>query len=360
MNCILTTALAAAALALAAPALAQTADPHAGHHPAASEAPATEPTPETPPAIPAADPHAAHRAAVAAAADPHASHRTPAPTPPPEASAVDPHAAHRAAAAAATDPHAGHAMTGADLPVGSATAPAAPTDALADRYFDPAAMARAREGLVAEHGGTSVSRLMANIAEYQAGSGGGYRWDLEGRWGGDLNRFVVRTEGEGAGDAVEAAEIQALFSRAVGRYTDLQVGVRHDLEPGPSKTYAVLGFETLMPYWVDAEGAVFLSQDGDLRARLEASWDLRLTQRLVLQSQAELGLSAQDIPEIGIGSGATGLELGLRLRYEVRREFAPYIGVTWERELGATADRARAMGEGVQATHFVIGLRAWF
>lgn len=321
MNRLLTATFAAvAALTLASPSLAQESDPHAGHHAPAPAAVSTE----SPPEPPAADPHAAHRGLAVA------------------------------------DPHAGHARKGSDLPVGSAPAPAAPTDSLADGYFDPADMERARRALVAEHGGTFGSRLMASVAEYKTGSSDGYRWDLEGWWGGDLNRFVVKTEGEGEGDTVEAAEIQALYSRAVGRYTDLQVGVRHDLEPGPSKTYAVLGFETLMPYWVDAEGAVFLSEDGDLRARLEASWDLRLTQRLVLQSQAELGLSAQDIPEIGIGSGATGLELGLRLRYEVRREFAPYVGVTWERELGATADRARAMGEGVQATHFVIGLRAWF
>ena len=244
--------------------------------------------------------------------------------------------------------------------MGSATAPAAPTDALADRFFDPAAMARARQGLVAEHGGTTVSRLMANIAEYQAGSGGGYRWDAEGWRGGDVNRLVVKTEGEGSGEGVDQAEVQLLYSRAVGRYTDLQLGVRHDVEPGPSKTYAVVGFETLIPYWIDTEGALFLSEDGDLRGRLEGSWDLRLTQRLVLQSQAELGLSAQAIPEIGIGSGVTNLELGLRLRYEIRREFAPYVGVSWERSLGGTADRVRAAGEEVEEARFVVGLRAWF
>ena len=357
MNRILTTALAAATLALGTPSLARTADPHAGHHPPASQAAATETTSEPPPATPAADPHAAHRAAAEAVADPHAGHPAPAPDAPPVA--VDPHAAHRAAAAAA-DPHAGHAMAGRDLPVGAARPPAAPTDDLADRHFDPADMARARSGLVAEHGGTTVSKLRANIAEYRAGSGGGYRWDVEGWWGGDLHRLVVKTEGEGSGDGVDQAEVQLLYSRAVGRYTDLQVGVRHDLEPGPSKTYAVLGFETLLPYWIEAEGALFLSQDGDLRGRFEGSWDLRLTQRLVLQPQAELGLSAQEIPEIGIGSGATHVELGLRLRYEIRREFAPYVGVSWERSLGGTANLARAAGEDVEETRFVVGLRAWF
>lgn len=354
MRNILTAAFAVAAvLAVAAPALAQAADPHAGHHPAAPAAPSVE----APPVSPPVDPHAAHRAAAAApAVDPHAGHLSPAAEAASEAVTVDPHAAHRAAAGAQV----AGAARGADLPVGVAAAPAAATDALADRYFGAGEMERARRVLTAEHGGTPVSKLMANIAEYQAGSGGGYRWDVEGWWGGDLNRLVVKTEGEGSGDGVEQAEIQALYSRAVGRYTDLQFGVRHDLEPGPSKTYAVVGFEMLAPYWVEAEGALFLSEDGDLRARLEGSWDLRLTQRLVLQSQAEIGLSAQEIPEIGIGPGATGVELGLRLRYEVRREFAPYIGVSWERDLGATADLTRAMGEDVQNTRFVVGLRAWF
>ena len=160
-------------------------------------------------------------------------------------------------------------------------------------------------------------------------------------------------------DGVEAAEVQALYSRAVARYTDVQVGVRQDFEPR-GRTYATVGVESLFPYWFEAEGALFLSDTGDLLARIEGTYDLRLAQRLVLQPQAELGLSAQDIRETDTGSGFTHLEFGLRLRYEIRREFAPYIGVAYERSLGRTADFARAAGEDVESTSFVVGLRAWF
>lgn len=372
---------------LATPALAQ--DPHAGHR-----------MPAAPPAKTApADPHAGHQTsaapapAAAASPDPHAGHQMPparasgpAPAPPgdphaghqmPPAAAAppagpDPHAGHQMPAAppAAADPHAGHVMPGASpaaptaaqQPVGNAPAPPIITDNLADRVFDVRDMERARGILGSEHGGTRVSKVMANLLEWQdRAGGGGYRWDVEGWYGGDINRFVFKTEGEGSRrEGVELAEVQALYSRAVGRYTDLQFGIRHDFEPGPSTTYAAVGFESLAPYWFELEGAAFLSEDGDVRARLEGTYDWRLTQRLVLQPQAELLFSAQDIPEIEIGSGVTHVELGLRLRYEIRREFAPYVGVSFERSLGRTADLARRNGERVENTSLVVGLRAWF
>jgi copper resistance protein B len=156
------------------------------------------------------------------------------------------------------------------------------------------------------------------------------------------------------------AELQGLYSRAVARYTDLQVGVRHDFEPKAERTYATVGFESQFPYWFDVEAAAFLSDRGDLIARLEGTYDLRLTQRVVLQPQAEVKLSAQRVPDLNLGSGLTHAELGLRLRYEIRREFAPYIGVAYERAFGTTADYLRAAGEDVRSTTFVIGLRAWF
>lgn len=342
--------------ALATPVLAQAADPHAGHQAA---------TP-APPAAPA-DPHAGHSTpAPAAPGDPHAGHAMPSTATPP----ADPHAAHGATppSAAPADPHAGHAMpatsgrplTAAEQPVGSAPPPPPPTDNAADRVFERAAMDRARGIILEEHGGARVSKVMGNILEAKSDPKGGYRWDVEAWYGGDLNRFVVKTEGDGGRkDGVEAAEVQALYSRAVARYTDVQVGVRQDFEPR-GRTYATVGVESLFPYWFEAEGALFLSDTGDLLARIEGTYDLRLAQRLVLQPQAELGLSAQDIRETDTGSGFTHLEFGLRLRYEIRREFAPYIGVAYERSLGRTADFARAAGEDVESTSFVVGLRAWF
>jgi copper resistance protein B len=316
---------ALAAAVLAGPAFAQTPDPHAGH---AMPAPASQP------------------------ADPHAGHKMPGAEPAPPT---------------ASDPHAGHAMpqaaaqTGADLPVGDEPPPSAPTDHAADRVYGASAMAAGRATLEQEHGGGRISKVMLNIAEARIGSGGGYHWDGEAWYGSDLHRLVLKTEGEGSRDeGVEDAEVQALYSRPIGVYTDLQVGVRHDFEPGPQRTYATVGFETLFPYWFEAEGALFLSDKGELLGRLEGTYDLRLTQRLVLQPRAELNFAAEDAPSRGIGSGLSDAELGLRLRYEIKREFAPYVGVVWARKVGDTADFARARGEGASDTRFVAGLRAWF
>lgn len=350
--------LAAILAGSATAALAQApADPHAGH---------VMPMPS--PAPPAADPHAGHTMPMtpAAPADPHAGHVMPAqPAAPP---AADPHAGHAMpmAPAAPADPHAGHAMEpasgariGADLPVGAAAPPPAIADALADPVFGAGPMRRARAVLASEHGAAPISKVQADLLEW-APNADGYRWAVEGRYGGDLNRFAFRTEGEGrSGKGAEAAEVQLLYSRAVDRYTDVQLGLRYDLEPR-SRAYAAAAVDVMFPYWFEAEGSLFLSDKGDLLARLEGSYDLRLTQRLVLQPRAELEIAAQDIRRSEIGSGLSSGEFGLRLRYEVRREFAPYIGVSHERAFGRTADFARAAGEDVGETQFVVGLRTWF
>lgn len=239
--------------------------------------------------------------------------------------------------------------------------PPPPADRAADRFFPRAEMDRAVAELRREHGAVITSKFMTNLAEYQVRKGAdGYLWDGQAWFGGDINRFVLKSEGEGTrGEGIEAAELQALYSRAVGVYTDVQIGVRQDFEPR-NRTYATVGFESLFPYWFDIEGAVFLSNKGEVLGRIEGTYDLRLTNRLILQPRAEFNLAAQDTLETGTGSGLSNAELGLRLRYEIRREFAPYIGVSWDRKFGKTADYARALGEDVEATSFVVGLRAFF
>lgn len=267
--------------------------------------------------------------------------------------AEDPHAHHQMPAKPAADPHAGHNMQAAP-----AAEPAPPTDFAADRIFDPKVMAAARHMLRHEHGGHVFSKVMVDELEFAGGRGDdGYRWDAEAWIGGDLNRLVLKTEGEGA-RTLHEAEVQALYSRAVGPYFDVQAGVRHDIEPRPSRTYAVLGVEGLAPYWFELEAHAFLSDRGELFARLGASYDQLLTQRLVLQPRAELNIAAQDAP--GVAGGPTDVDLGLRLRYEIKREFAPYVGVSYERKIGGTADLARRAGEDVGGARFVVGLRAWF
>ena len=253
-------------------------------------------------------------------------------------------------------------QSGTDLPPGDAPAPAPPSDWYADRIYAPNEMARSRDQMMKENGGQKIAFISFNLAEYQARNGrDGFRWDGEGWYGGDINRFTLKTEGEGAfGEGVEEAEIQALYSRAIDPYFNLQAGVRQDLGPGPKRTYATVGFEGLAPYWFEVEGALFLSNKGDVLGRLEGYYDQRITQRLILQPRAEANFAFQDVPESGIGSGLSDLELGLRLRYEIVKEFAPYIGVEWAKKTGDTARFARAAGEDADVTSLVAGIRIWF
>lgn len=257
-------------------------------------------------------------------------------------------------------------MTGTALPAGNAPAPKPPLDHYADRQFPPAEMARSRDEMMHEQGGKSFSLFLLNVAEYQVRNGkDGYRWDGEAWFGGDINRLTIKSEGEGVlggrrGTFMETAEVQALYSRAIGPYFNLQGGVRYDFKPNPSRTYATIGVEGLAPYWFETEAALFLSNKGEVLGRVEGYYDQRITQRLVLQPRIELNLSAQNVPETRIGAGISNAEFGLRLRYEIRRQFAPYIGVSYDRKLGKTADYARADGESVKATSFVIGVRTWF
>jgi len=247
----------------------------------------------------------------------------------------------------------------AEMP--NAPPPPPPNDYDADRYYDPAAMAAARAILRQEHGGAGLSQVMANLAEYQARpGGGGYRWDGQASFGGDIDRFLLTSEGEGRiRQGLDSAELQALYSRAIDPYFNLRAGVRQDFAP-LGRTYATVGFQGLVPYWFDLQGALFLSTRGELLGRVEGTYDLLLTQRLILQPRVELNLAAQDTRQTHTGSGLSTAELGLRLRYEIRREFAPYIGVSYDQKVGKTADYARARGEDPAAVSFVAGIRAWF
>ena len=269
------------------------------------------------------------------------------------------------------DPHAGHDMAdmagmpdmgSADSEIGTTPAPAPPTDHAADAVFGAAQMVDSRKMLRHENGGMPAYSILFNLAEYRVQKGANaYRWDGEGWFGGDIDRFVVKTEGEGAvRGGVESAEVQALYSRAIDPWFNLQAGVRHDFKPGPARNYATIGFEGIAPYWFAVEGALFLSDKGDLLGRLEGYYDQRITQHLILQPRVELNFAAQDVPANGIGSGLSDAELGLRLRYEIKREFAPYVGISWERKAGDSARFARAAGDRVQSTSLVFGIRAWF
>ena len=256
----------------------------------------------------------------------------------------------------------GMAITGTALEAGNAPAPAPPMDHYADRLFAGPEMGQSRSKMMHEQGAQNFYQVMFNLAELQVRDGNdGYRWDGQAWFGGDINRLWLKTEGEGAfREGVDSAEIQALYSRAVGPYFNVQAGVRHDFQPTPNRTYATVGFEGLAPYQFEVEGAAFISQKGDILGRLEGYYDQRISQRIILQPRVEFNLAAQDVPENRIGAGLSDAELGLRLRYEIAREFAPYIGVSYQAKTGRTADYARADGKGATSTSFVAGVRFWF
>ena len=254
------------------------------------------------------------------------------------------------------------AAIGTNLSPGDAPAPRPVAANYADRVWGATAMQPTRAALRREHGGGSFNQVMIDLAEIKIADGHtGYKFEADAWFGGDINRLVVKADGEGEfGEAIDGVELKALYSRAIGPYFNLQGGVRQDLGVGPDRTHAVIGVEGLAPYWFEVDGYFYLSTEGEVRASASAEYDQRITQRLILQPKVEFDLSAQNIPELGIGSGLTSAEIGLRLRYEIVREFAPYIGIVHEAKFGRTADFARAAGDGPSSTNLVVGVRAWF
>ena len=274
------------------------------------------------------------------------------------------------------DPHAGHQMPQpaaepAPEPVDASPGPTMelppPAEAgsgpprAADAIWGADAMAPSRAALVREHGSTVTTWFQADRFEYQARAGhDGLLWDVQGYYGNPTSKLWLKSEGEAAlGEKVEDAEVQALWSKAVAPFWDLQAGIRQDLA-GQTDTHAVIGIQGLAPYQFEVDAALFLSQRGDLTARIEAELDQRITQKLILQPRIEVSLAAQDNPARKVGAGIDKIEAGLRLRYEILPEFAPYVGVEQGWKLGDSARFSRLAGEDPQVTSVVMGVRFWF
>lgn len=202
--------------------------------------------------------------------------------------------------------------------------------------------------------------LLDRLEVWEADEGTGIGWEALGWMGTDLNRVWLRSEGERSDGAIESADIEVLHGRSVARWWDVVAGVRHDFGEGPSQTFAAIGVMGLAPQKFEVEATAYIGQSGQTAARLEVEYDTLLTNRLILQWQAEAELHGKDDARRGIGSGLGTIEAGLRLRYEFTRRFAPYIGVAWERAYGGTADFRRDHGEDIDDTRLVAGVRIWF
>nr|WP_225780215.1 copper resistance protein B [Pseudomonas sp. Marseille-Q3773] len=211
------------------------------------------------------------------------------------------------------------------------------------------------------HDSAINSFLLLDQLEYQdADEGSTLAWDASGWIGGDINRLWIRSEGERTNGVTEDAELQLLYGRSVSPWWDVVAGVRQDFKPESPQTWAALGIQGMALYDFEAEATAFIGENGQTAARLEGDYDILLTNRLILQPTAEANFYGKNDPERGVGSGLANTEVGLRLRYEIVRQFAPYIGVSWNRSYGKTADFIRDEGGDVDEARFVAGIRMWF
>jgi copper resistance protein B len=193
------------------------------------------------------------------------------------------------------------------------------------------------------------------------GSNSEFRWDGQGWVGTDYDKFWIKSEGTLQGNGtLEDGQQQFLYSRAMTTYFDLQGGLRSDIDSRPTRNWVAFGIQGLAPYFFDLEVTGFVSGEGHLAAKLEASYDLLLTQRLILQPQVELNVYSKGDPTRLVGAGFSDIDTGLRLRYEFGRKFAPYLGVVYEGKFGQTANFARQAGESTGDVRFVFGVRLWF
>ncbi len=211
------------------------------------------------------------------------------------------------------------------------------------------------------HDDAVFTYVLFDQLEWQAGDGSSsFSWDNKGWIGRDVNRFWFRTEGEAADGDLGEAEAHALYGRAIARWWDLVVGVRQDVRPGSARTWAAIGIQGLAPYWFEVEATAYVGESGRTHVRLESEYELLLTNRLVLQPLVEVDIYGKSDPQRGLGAGLSSMNAGLRLRYEIRRELAPYVGVTWNRKFFGTADLAKSEGEDIGEARLALGVRVWF
>ncbi|WP_456447256.1 copper resistance protein B [Thiolapillus sp.] len=185
-------------------------------------------------------------------------------------------------------------------------------------------------------------------------------WDAQAWAGKDLNKLWLKSEGERGEEGTEEGNVEVLYSRAIAPFWDLQAGWRHDFRPTPDRDWAAFGVKGLAPYLFEVDATAYVGESGRMAAALSVEYEYLFTQKLILSPELEMNLYSKDDEAVGVGSGLSDLQLGLRLRYEIVREFAPYIGVNWWNKFGKTADYAEAAGGETSDVEFVAGFRLWF
>ncbi len=215
--------------------------------------------------------------------------------------------------------------------------------------------------LMAMDDSAAVGKVMLDQLELEGDSGRTTAaWDGQAWYGTDYNKVWFKSEGSPNPSDHPESRNELLWDRIIARWWSLQSGVRYDLGQGPARAWAALGLEGLAPYRFDVEAALYVGDEGRTAARFRAERNLLITQRLILQAEFESDLYGKADPARQIGSGLSDFQLGLRARYEIRRKFAPYVGIAWRRDVGATAQYARGSGVGPSALQWVAGLHIWF
>ncbi len=235
----------------------------------------------------------------------------------------------------------------------------APADARSGDYSDGIA-GSPMDGLHM-HGSAPLGMLLIDQLEaFHSRDANGQNWEAQGWYGNDSDKLWVRTEGERSRGKLEDGDLEAFWNHNVATFWSTQLGGRQDMGEGPKRTWAAFGMQGLAPYWFEVEATGYVGASGRTAARLRADYEMLFTQRLILQPEAEINLYGKNDPQRRIGSGVTDVQFGLRLRYEIHRQFAPYIGVNWIRRIGTTADYARQGHRPVLDRQIVAGLRLWF
>lgn len=236
----------------------------------------------------------------------------------------------------------------------------APPDARSPDYSDGYRYTDMPGMTMSDH--AKLGMLLLDQFEYAHDNHGNSAVFMDGEfwYGEDFNKLWLKAEGEYAKGKLEDLRTEALWNHAISTYWGAQLGVRRDFGDGPGRTWAAVGVQGLAPCRFDTEATFYAGQNGRTAARVQFEYEELLTQRLVLQPKFEVNLYGRDDPQRGIGSGLSDAELGLRLRYEFKREFAPYIGFVWRQRHGRTADLARAQGQPASDLQFVAGIHLWF
>lgn len=235
----------------------------------------------------------------------------------------------------------------------------APADARSSDYSDGVAASPTHE--LHMHGGASVGMLLVDQLEaFHGRDANGQSWEIQGWYGNDSDKLWLRSEGERSLGKLEDANVEAFWNHNMATFWSTQLGVRHDFGEGPARNWAAFGVQGLAPYWFELEATGYVGSGSRTAARLRAEYELLLTQRLILQPEAELNLYGKNDPQRRTGSGISDVQFGLRMRYEIRRQFAPYIGVNWVRRVGTSADYARQDRQPVLDRQIVAGVRIWF